>query len=152
MQNLVTGDAPLVRLFQSTVGVILRDLEQRLAERGWDDVRPTWGFVLGRMELGPTTVNDLAEYLDVSKQAASKTIEHMQARGLVRLAPFPGDGRKKILQYTEHGERFRDDVFGIVAEIEASWVSLIGEEHLATIRESLTTIIHAAQSDTTTPT
>jgi hypothetical protein len=46
-----------------------------------------------------------AEVLDVTKQAARQTVDHMQAAGLVVREADPADGRRKLLALTASGRR-----------------------------------------------
>jgi DNA-binding MarR family transcriptional regulator len=151
MSGAVPQREPLARLFLSAAGLLVEGLHERLAERGWTEVRHSWGFVIGRLMSGPSTVSDLAAFLGVSKQAASKTVEHMEAHGLVRVSPYPGDGRRKAVELTPDGERFRRDVEAIYAEVEASWAATIGAQTMERIRERLTAAIVAMNDGTLPP-
>jgi len=142
---------PLARLFLSAAGVLVDALHGRLEAKGWRDVRHAWGFVIGRLSMGPTTVNELAEFLGVTKQAASKTIEQMQSHDLVRVSSHPDDGRMRLVELTPTGRQFRDDVEEIYAEIEASWADVIGREDMELIRERLTTSLTEMHGGTLPP-
>ena len=146
-----TATVPLARLFLSATGILVDGLHEGLALRGWHDVRHSWGFVMGRLDAGLASVNDLAVFLGVSKQAASKTIEHMQANGLVRISPHPADGRQKVVQMTGDGERFRSDVAEIYSELESAWADSIGHAELELMRERLTTFLTDLNGGTLPP-
>lgn len=128
---------PLARLFLSAAGVMIEELHTQLDARGWQDVRHAWGFISGRLNDGPATVNDLAAFLGVSKQAASKTIEQMQRHGLVNVSNHPDDGRARLVEMTIEGQRFRHEVEEIYAGIESSWADIIGMAEVEMIREHL---------------
>lgn len=136
-----TGTVPLARLFLSAAGILVDRLHDELASRGWEDVRHSWGFVMGRLNAGPASVNDIATFLGVSKQAASKTVEHMQANGLVRLSPHPEDGRQKMVEMSARGEQFLRDVEAIYREVEFSWAERMGQGELERMRERLTAFL-----------
>lgn len=144
-------NVPLARIFLSAAGMLVDGLHRGLTARGWDDVRHSWGFVMGRLSAGPASVNELATFLGVSKQAASKTIEHMEAHGLVRVAPHPDDGRRKMVDMTSEGERFLRDVQEIYSEIEASWAEQMGPGDLELIRSSLVTFLTDLNGGTLPP-
>ncbi len=146
-----TAEVPLARLFLSATGVLVDELHEGLAARGWRDVRHSWGFVMGRLNAGPASVNDLAAFLGVSKQAASKTVEHMQANGLVRMAPHPDDGRQKIVAMTSEGERFRRDVEEIYHQVESAWAERIGRDELERMRSHLTALLTSMNDGTLPP-
>lgn len=141
MTNEHATKVPLARLFLSAAGLLVDELHERLAERGWRDVRHSWGFVMGRVSAGPASVNDLAAFLGVSKQAASKAIEHMQARGLVSVSSSPEDGRRKMVEMTGEGERFLSDVQSIYDDIEATWADHLSRGELEHMRQRLTALL-----------
>jgi DNA-binding MarR family transcriptional regulator len=151
MQRQSTGNVPLARLFLSASGILVDGLHEGLAARGWRDVRHSWGFVMGRLAAGPASVSDLAAFLGVSKQAASKTVEHMQANGLVHISPHPGDGRQKIVEMTSEGQKFRKDVEEIYADLESSWADSIGRAELELMRERLTAFLIEENGGTLPP-
>lgn len=143
--------APLARIFLSAAGVLVDGLHHRLASRGWEDVRHSWGFVMGRLNAGPASVNDLATFLGVSKQAASKTVEHMESHGLVHVSPHPDDGRRKMVGITVEGQRFLADVQDIYDEIEASWAEQIGPVELELMRSRLVSFLTDLNDGTLPP-
>jgi DNA-binding MarR family transcriptional regulator len=145
------GKEPLARLFLSAAGMLVDDLHSRLAERGWKDVRHAWGFVLVRLIAGPASVNDLATFLGVSKQAASKTIVQMESHGLVRITTHAEDKRMKTVRLTPDGERFRADVEDIYSDLEAAWAEIIGREALELIRDRLVTALTTMHGGTLPP-
>jgi DNA-binding MarR family transcriptional regulator len=155
MGDVVTNDreanVPLARLFLSAAGILVDGLHDRLAQRGWSDVRHSWGFVLIRVGAEPASVNELAAFLGVSKQAASKTIEHMQLRGLVRMSPSPEDGRRKMIEMTGEGERFLKDVETVYEELEGDWGNLLGRHELENMRQRLTALLMELHGGTIPP-
>ena len=64
-------------------------LHERLAARGWTDVRPAYGFVLLALRDGPAPLRDLPAALGTSKQAVSKLVEGMVADGYVERVRRP---------------------------------------------------------------
>ncbi|MCU1617435.1 MAG: transcriptional regulator, MarR family, partial [Frankiales bacterium] len=51
-------DVPLARLFAMAYRLLVDGLHERLAERGWSDVRPAFGFVLLALQGGPAGLRD----------------------------------------------------------------------------------------------
>lgn len=151
MANEHTSQEPLARLFLSAAGMLVGELHERLATKGWQDVRHSWGFVMGRLGRGPASVNELAAFLGVSKQAASRTIDHMQTHGLVSVSSHEDDGRMRMVELTTGGERFRRDVEASYAEIEASWATIMGREEMEMIRERLITSLTTMHGGTLPP-
>src|SRR6266568_4576344 len=80
---------------------MIDNLHQRMAEMGFDDVRPAHGFAFQRIAPYGATGNDLAEFLDITKQAASEMVDYLVKRGYVVRQPHPSDKRGKIIILTE---------------------------------------------------
>ena len=55
--------------------------------RGFDDVRPAHGFAFARLAAGGATITQLAEHLDVTRQAASQLVDELIAKGYVERDP-----------------------------------------------------------------
>jgi hypothetical protein len=63
---------------------IIDDLHQRLAQLGYNDVRPAHGFAFQRIAPDGATGNELAEFLDITKQAASEMVDYLEKHGYLR--------------------------------------------------------------------
>ncbi len=70
-------------------------------------MRPPFGFVIRALAEAGLTLTELAERLGVTKQAAIKVVDEMEAHGFVERRPAPGDRRSKILGLTERGRDVR---------------------------------------------
>lgn len=49
-----------------------------MAALGYDDVRPAPGFAFQRIAPHSATGNELAEFLDITKQAASEMVDYLE--------------------------------------------------------------------------
>jgi hypothetical protein len=74
-----------------------------------------------------------AEVLDVTKQAARQTVDHMQAAGLVVREADPADGRRKLLALTVSGRKVRAIALSVSADLEAE----IGAQGARAVRRAL---------------
>src|SRR6185312_5620221 len=106
---------PLARLMAMALRSLVDELHYRLGERGMD-AKPTFAFVLLASRDHPLTGNDLATLLGMTKQAASKVVDAMEAEGYVHRKPNPEDARSKILHVTAKGRRFLEAAETIYAE------------------------------------
>jgi DNA-binding MarR family transcriptional regulator len=141
----VSEDAPpLARLFAMGFRLLIDGLHERLAERGWTDVRPAFGFVLLALRQGPASLRDLPEVLGTSKQAASKLVDAMVAAGYVERAVDPGDARAKRVQLSARGRELLAAVEEIYAELEGGWSAVLGPERLADLRSDVENVLRAA--------
>lgn len=137
---------PLARLFGMAFRSLIDDLHQRLAERGWSDVRPAHGFVLLAARQGGMTVNDVASLMGMTKQAASKLVTSMEESGYVERHTDPADTRARIVQLTARGHALLDAVESIYEEIEAEWAEVLGAKRVESLRRDLVTALEASHA------
>jgi DNA-binding MarR family transcriptional regulator len=81
------------------------ELNEHLAERGFDDLARSDGYVFRALDAHPLTTSALAERLGVSKQGAGQLVDDMTRRGYVQSRPDPSDGRARLLELTSRGRR-----------------------------------------------
>lgn len=72
-------------------------------------------IVRALVELGPSSIRDLAEAVAVTHSAASQTVAQMNSRGLVALAPGE-DARQRIVHLT-------DRTMAMLPAIRAEWLT-----------------------------
>jgi DNA-binding MarR family transcriptional regulator len=137
----VTDRVPLARLFAIGYRVLVDGLHRRLLERGWTDVRVTYGFVLLAARDGGLRGADVAALLGVSKQAASKLVDGMQEAGYVIRQPHANDERAKLIRLTDRGVALLAAVEEIYAELETGWAAVIGTDALEGLRADLTAVL-----------
>jgi DNA-binding MarR family transcriptional regulator len=126
---------PLARLFAMAFHHFVDGLHERLAEQGWSDVRPSYGFVLLAAREGPTTPGEIARLLGVTKQAASVLVAQMQQIGYLEAAASPGDGRVKAVTLTARAGELLGVVEQIYGELESGWAEVIGRDAVEAVRE-----------------
>ncbi|MFN8195948.1 MAG: MarR family transcriptional regulator [Nocardioidaceae bacterium] len=139
----------LARLFAIAYRSLVDQMHGLLRERGWDDVRPAYGFVLLAARSAPTTSTDLAALMGTTKQAASKLVDSMEAAGLVTRDQSAEDARLRPVALSARGRRLLEEVEAIYDEIEARWSAAIGEEAVDRLRADLVTVL--TQPDGTLP-
>lgn len=140
MRVQAAGDAaiPLARLMVMGFRTMIDELHARLAKRGWNDVRPAYGYVLLAARAESITVTDVAELLGMTKQAASKLVDIMVTQGYLRRSDHASDARRKCLLLSKKGARLLDAVEAIYTQLEAEWAQLIGPRALERMRFDLT--------------
>jgi DNA-binding MarR family transcriptional regulator len=141
---MTAPSVPLARLFAMAYRLLVDRLHAQLAERGWEGVRPAFGFVLLALRSGPVSLRDLPGALGTSKQAVSKLVEAMVADGLVERAADPADARAKRVQLSSRGRALLAEVEKIWAELEQEWSQALGDERVAALRGDLTTVLREA--------
>jgi DNA-binding MarR family transcriptional regulator len=135
------GGPPLARLFAIAYRQLVDGLHERLAARGWTDVRPAFGFVLLATRDGPATATDLAELMGTTKQAASKLVDTMEAAGYVRRGRGPGDARRRPVELSSRGVDLLAAVEVIYAELEAEWAEALGRARVEGLRGDLVAVL-----------
>jgi DNA-binding MarR family transcriptional regulator len=135
---------PLARLLAMAYRHLVVGLHERLASRGWRDVRPQYGYVLLACRDRPTTSGELAGMLGVSKQAASKLADAMVEEGLLRRQTSAADTRAKPLSLTARGRRLLVQVEEIYLELEQEWADVLGRVRVEQVRAGLVEVLTSA--------
>lgn len=132
---------PLARLFAIGFRSLVDGLHDELRERGWSDVRPTFGFVLLAVRDEPTTPTELAALMGTTKQATSKLIDAMAIAGYVERLEGGEDGRQRPVRITGRGTELLAAVEQIHADLEREWATVIGSAAVERLRRDLTTVL-----------
>jgi DNA-binding MarR family transcriptional regulator len=130
-------DLSLARLLSAAYQSFTGDLSSRLATSGWTDISLAHGKVLERIGAGGIRVRDLADELDISHQAATQLVDHLERSGYLRRKQDPNDARAKIVSLTKRGERYVDEALAHITTIESEWSAIIGARSVAQVKKSL---------------
>ena len=148
MGELSPPRVPLARLFAMAYRLLVDELHERLAERGWSGVRPAFGFVLLALRDGPAALGDLPGVLGTSKQAVSKLVDAMVAAGYAERVVDPRDARARRIQLSVRGRALLADVEEIWARLEDGWAQALGDARVEELRGDLETVVRAAHGGT----
>ena len=116
---------------------LVEQIQESVAESGFDDVRPAHGFAFVRIAQGDATVMELASHLGTTKQAASQLVEQLVARGYVTREPHPLDGRARVLRLTERGTACTRAAEDGMRQLAATWRQRLGRSTYATLHTAL---------------
>ncbi|WP_410613950.1 MarR family winged helix-turn-helix transcriptional regulator [Amycolatopsis sp. lyj-109] len=119
-------------------------LHAELARRGHPDVRPSYGFAMQAVGIQGATASEIGRRLGVSKQAAGKTVERLEALGYAERADDPADARRKIVRLTAHGVDALRKSAEIFDELRADWVRVVGAERIAALENDLRAVVGPA--------
>jgi DNA-binding MarR family transcriptional regulator len=133
----VTPHPPLIRLLNAGLDQFIVELQQRVAESEYSDVRVTHGCVFGNIDPDGTRLTELAERAFMTKQSVGEVVSDLQALGYVERVPDPADGRAKIIRLTERGHAAQALGFGMIDDLEREWAERYGEERIAALRDAL---------------
>jgi len=133
---------PLARLMAMGLRSLIDALHVQLEARGFE-VRPAFAFVLLASRERPLTGNDVAALLGISKQAASKLADTMEAEHYLTRKAHPEDARAKLLHIAPKGRRLLEAAEAVYAELEADWAKVIGKGRLEALRSDLSAVLRA---------
>jgi DNA-binding MarR family transcriptional regulator len=128
-------DLPVLLLGAATA--LVDGIDAGVRARGFADVRPAHGYAFARLAPDGATVNELAEHLGVTKQAASQMVEDLVTRGYVERRPHPADARARLVVLTDRGWACTRAADAAAEETLRPWADAIGPERLATLRADL---------------
>lgn len=115
-------------------------VQQGLAERGFDDVRPAHGFAFARLSEAPATTAQLAEHLGITKQATSELVQHLVDRGYLTRTLDPADRRARLLVLTDLGHACTRAAEQAATDIVDSWSERLTPAQLADLHTALNTV------------
>src|SRR5262245_34495335 len=128
------------------LGTLLRDpwlelnarLIDRVAGRGYDDVRPALSVVFQHLRDEGSRITDIAERAQLTKQTVVYLVNELERLGYVERVPDPADGRAKLVRATKRGEEAVAEARRVAADIEREIEELLGKKRTEQLRELLT--------------
>jgi DNA-binding MarR family transcriptional regulator len=131
---------PMIRLLNVAFDDFCEQLERRLADTPYSDIRISHGCVFGNIDPEGSRLTDLAERARMTKQSVGEVTSDLEQRGYVERVPDPSDGRAKIIRLTERGRDAQALGIGLIDELEQEWAERFGAERVAALREALEAI------------
>ena len=105
--------------------------------RGFGDVRPAHGFAFARLSAGGATITELAEHLNVTRQAAAQLVDELVAKGYVERRPHPRDARARLIVLTDKGRACTEAAEAAIADTLHPWEAALGPERILALRDDL---------------
>lgn len=140
----IQQETDLTSLLSIALNTMLTELHQKLSERGFDDLKPTHGFLFKCILPNGATGNELADKLGITKQAVSKMVDYLEERGYVKRHSHPTDKRGKTIVISERGQLAIKEKEEIVAELEKSFIQKIGSKRMDNLKEDLRKVVEIA--------
>lgn len=128
---------PLTVLLQNASHAVLDALVTRLHAMGYDTVTASHLVLFGNLNCGATHAAQIAQRMQVSRQAVSKTLRELQAQGLVTLDDDPKRRNQKRVVMTDRGGALALDARRELALIEAALAERIGADLASSLRRAL---------------
>ncbi|MGV3709543.1 MAG: MarR family winged helix-turn-helix transcriptional regulator [Gemmatimonas sp.] len=127
-------------LLTVALGAFKRRLHSALADAGYDDLGPSYGYVFRSLADGPLSLVDLSVRLSISAQGTLKIANEMLERGYVERRNDPTDKRVRLLLLTARGRGALSVARRFHALMEQELVKAAGAASLASARQVLLTI------------
>lgn len=142
--NQVVDDPPgfeLPLLLFAGFRSLIDQLHAELARQGHPDARPVHGFAMQAIGRDGATASDLGRRLGVSKQAAGKTVDRLEALGYVERAGDEADARRKLIRLTPLGFDLLARSATIFDDLRADWVDALGAGRVRDLEASLRAVV-----------
>jgi DNA-binding MarR family transcriptional regulator len=130
----------MIRLLSVAFDDFREQLERRLVDTPYNDIRISHGCVFGNIDPDGTRLTELAERARMTKQSVGEVTSDLEQRGYVERVPDPSDGRAKIIRLTERGRAAQALGVGLIDELEQEWAERFGAERVAALRDALEVI------------
>lgn len=111
-----------------------------VAARGFTGIRPAHGFAFTLLSRGGATVTQLAQHLDITRQAAAQLATELETKGYVEVQPHPDDARARLIVLTAKGWACTRAADEAAAEAIQSWAKTLGTQRLRALRDDLSRI------------
>jgi len=115
-------------------------VQEGLARRGFDDVRPAHGFAFVRISAGDATTADVAQHLGITKQAAAQLVAYLVERRYVERRPDPRDARARLLVLTQRGRACTAAAQAAATEAVDTWRDHLGSSDFGHLQDALAAI------------
>ena len=113
---------------------------EKLRARGYGGLTLAHLTLLPYLDVDGTRVTTLAERAGITKQGMGQIVLDLERQGYAERVPDPTDRRAALVRFTEIGQRFLADAVEVTGELEAEYAAALGEQRLADLRETLSTI------------
>ncbi|UYQ91875.1 MarR family winged helix-turn-helix transcriptional regulator [Chitinophaga horti] len=127
------------------VSLVKKDIETKLMDRlhsmGYENFKMGDMVCLANVQLDGTINNELAKKAKITKQAMSKVVKSLETEGYIYTRKHETDNRASVIYLTDRGKDLAITAFECVREIQADYVSIIGEDDSEKLREILTKLL-----------
>ena len=116
-------------------------VETKLAEEGFDDIKPHYANIFTFVPPEGMQVSQLTELAHVRKQSMTQTVEELEKLGYVERRPDPGDKRGKLVFLTERGKKVSPIAREAGKLVDQHWAELTSVEEIEALREALRSVL-----------
>ena len=113
------------------------ELNARLRERGYPDVRLAHSALFAHIDSEGTRSSELAERAGMTKQGMGQLVADLEKKGYVARVEDPADRRAKVVRLTKKGRHHVRNAREIISEIEEAYAWRLGDGRFETLRTIL---------------
>ncbi|MDI6101590.1 MarR family transcriptional regulator [Actinoplanes sp. NEAU-A12] len=128
-------DLPVLLL--SAARALVDGIDAGVRASGFTGLRPAHGYAFARLSGAGATVTELAEHLEITKQAASQMADELVQKGYVERRPHPTDARARLLVLTPQGEACTRAADAAAEQTLRPWAESLTPAELAGLRAAL---------------
>ncbi len=131
-------------LLNLAFGAFKRQLHAHLADAGFDDLGPSFGYVLRMLEADKLNLTQVSEGLAITPQGALKIVADMVAKGYVARVDDVEDARVKRLELTPRSRALLREAKKFHARFETEIATASGQHAAAAARKALEAVVRQA--------
>jgi DNA-binding MarR family transcriptional regulator len=135
----------IVALVLGAGGDLIQRVNDGVVARGFPDLRPAHGFAFVRISHGGATATEIADYLGITRQAASQLVDELETKGYVQRRPHPVDSRARLVTLTDRGRACTRAAEQAAADAVRPWAKALGERRLRQLRADLAAVAPTAR-------
>jgi DNA-binding MarR family transcriptional regulator len=140
--------AELATLLLGGFTAMVDEVVVELDRRGHPGVTASHEFALQAIDAGARNAAELGRTLEVSRQAAAKSIAALEELGYLERRSDPSDGRQKQLIITARGYEMVRIGAAVFDQIRARWSKQLGRTQLELLESSLRALVAAEHEPT----
>ena len=120
---------------------------ERLAEQGFDDMRPVHAQVFQNLKEEGVRLSELARGEGMAPQSMGALVDDLERLGYLERVADPHDRRAVLIRPTERGRAEVRAARKVIAALERQWARTVGEERLAALIQTLDELNGDASAD-----
>lgn len=133
-----TDAAPLVSLLGRAEAAYVAEFDRRLRDSEFCALSLAHSRnVLRHLADGSRRASQIVTECEVTKQAVSQQIAHLERQGYLTAEPDPSDQRARLLHLTDRGRAAQCFVARLFDQLDAEWAAHLGPTAYAALRAAL---------------
>ncbi len=117
----------------------------KLEIRGYADISLAHTMMMMNIDVQGIQLTKLSEKIGVSRQAVTNLVQSLEQKKFLTRSPDPSDKRAAIVSVTKIGWKLIKDIVEVKSEIEDEYRSIIGDQQMDQLRNSLTKLLETVE-------